>query len=356
MAEQGAQERTEQATPKKLEKARGEGQVSKSTELNSVAVLFAAVLAIWAFGETSMEQLGDLMRLVWVRAPEIDVVEIATRKGAIAGFGFLGLVAGPYMVVLLLAGLGVNIAQVGFVVSGKSIQPKLDKLNPIKGFGRFVNKRAMMDLFKSLAKIGLMGGIGVWTVRGFLGYAPSLANSDLHHLLTLTSELIGTLVIRILVALVILAILDFAFQRHQLAQDLKMTRQEIKDEMKETEGDPHLKSRIRRIQQEMSRRRMMKAVPDADVVVTNPTHYAVALKYDAPNCPAPIVVAKGVDLLALRIREIAEEAGVPIVEDQATARALYSTAEVGESIPRDLYGTVAEILALVYRRQKAARS
>ncbi len=353
MAEASAQERTEQATPRRREKARSEGQVAKSTELNSVAVLLAAVLALWAFGGVALQRLANLMLTVWQRAGDVDVVEIANRKGAFAGFGYVATVAGPFFVVLLLAGVAVNLAQVGFLASSKAIQPKLSKINPIKGFGRFFSKRSSMELLKSLAKVGIMGGIGVWTVSDYIGFAPSLANSDLHHLLLLTVTLVTTLVLRVLAALIVLAVLDYTFQKWQLSQDLKMTRQEVKDEMKETEGDPQMKSRIRRIQQEMSRRRMMKAVPNADVVVTNPTHYAVALKYDAPQSAAPVVVAKGADLLALKIREIAEQASVPIVEDAVTARALYATTEIGEQIPRELYGAVAEILALVYRRKKA---
>lgn len=356
MAETSGQERTEQATPRKVQKARQEGQIARSNELSSVAVLVAAAFAFWAFGETTLNLLGVFMRTVWARAFEIEASQVASRNGALAGFGYLGLIVGPYMLVLALTGVAINVAQVGFALSPKALKPKLEKLNVFKGLKRLVSRRSGMELIKSVGKISILAALGYWTLSERLVDLPPLAQSGLSAFLQLAWELAATLFVRVIIALLLLACLDYAFQRWQTAQDLKMTKQEVKDEMKETDGDSQVRGRIRRLQQEMSRRRMMKAVPEADVVVTNPTHYAVALKYKGANSPAPLVVAKGADLLAKRIREIASAAGVPIVEDKPTAQALYNLTEVGDFIPQELFGAVAEILALVYRRRRAAGS
>jgi flagellar biosynthetic protein FlhB len=355
MAEQGAQERTEQATPRKQQKARQEGQIAQSPEIGSVAVLGAAAFAFWVFGQMTANTLTALMHTVWIRAFEIDLAEIANRNGAILALALVARLAGPYMATFALVGLAASVAQVGWNISGKALQPKLEKLDLIKGAGRLVSKRAGMELLKSIAKIAILAGIGYWTISERLAALPPAANASLGLFLRLTWDLISTLFLRVLTALLLLAIIDYAFQRWQTADDLKMTRQEIRDEMKETDGDPQVKGRIRRLQQEMARRRMLQAVPDADVVVANPTHFAVALKYAGGDEPAPRVVAKGADLVAQRIKEIASDAGVPVIEDPPTARALYRLTDIGAFIPQELYGAVAEILALVYRRRQASR-
>ncbi len=355
MAEQSAQERTEQATPRKVEKARQEGQVAQSPEVGSVAVLGAAAFAFWAFRQMTGDTLMALMQTVWIRAFEIDLTELANRNSAVLAFALMAKVAGPYMVTFALVGLAASVAQVGWHVSGKALQPKLEKLDIIKGMSRLVSKRSAMELLKSVAKIAILASVGYWTIAGRLSALPASADASLGLFLFLAWDLVSTLFLRVLVALLLLAILDYAFQRWQTAEDLKMTRQEVRDEMKETDGDPHVKSRIRRLQQEMARRRMLQAVPEADVVVTNPTHFAVALKYAGGSDPAPRVVAKGADLIAHRIKEVANEAGVPVIEDPPTARALYRLSDIGSFIPQELYGAVAEILALVYRRKQAAR-
>jgi flagellar biosynthetic protein FlhB len=308
---QGAdQERTEDATPKKREEARQKGQVAKSQEVSSVAVLFAVLVVFYFLGGYMVKELLGLMQ--W-------------------------------------SCLVANYSQIGFVLSAYPITPRLSKLDPVQGAKRLVSKRSLVELFKSIMKILMIGAIATLTIRGEVHQIPSLIDLDAGGILITIAKVSLKIVFWTACALVLLAICDYVFQRLTFEKELRMTKQEVKDEFKQREGDPLVKSRVRQIQREMARRRMMEAVPKADVVVTNPTEIAVALEYRSGLMSAPRVTAKGARLIAQRIKEIALKYQVPVVEDKPLAQVLYKTVEVEREIPSTLYKAVAEVLAYVYR-------
>jgi flagellar biosynthetic protein FlhB len=353
MAEETAGERTEKATPRKREKARDKGQVARSQEVNSFFVLLAgAVMLVGSAGHMLaqlQEQTGYLLGQAHFLAP-------STLHGLhylLTGCGraFLWTLA-PLAGFILLAALAGNLLQVGLHLTPAALAFQWKRLDPISGAKRFFQKRALFDLLKNVLKVGMISLLGWAVIRSLL---PELIGTSLLPLPLILDfgrasylKLMGVL----LGFLALLAALDWVFQKQQHESELKMSRQELKQEHKEFEGDPQIKARVRALQYEASRRRMLAAVPKADVVITNPTHYAVALKYE-PGTGAPVVVAKGADLLAARIRDVARQARVPVVENKAVARALYAMVDVGRAIPESLYQVVAEILAYVYRLRKA---
>lgn len=349
------QERTERATPRKREEARKKGQVARSREVVSAAVLTGCVICFYFQSSGALERMMNLMRSAFRRS--VSVTLSTDTVPALFGQTVLEMLIllAPLFLTVVLAGLAANAFQVGFQVSAESMTPDLSKINPLEGFKRLFSLQSVMELVKSVMKLAIVGFVAFLAVR-----------SELPHLLPLMDQsvpaivrFLGRVSFRILgttcVILAVLAVLDYAYQRWEHERGLRMSRQEIKDEAKETEGDPLIRSRIRRIQQEMARRRMMAAVPKADVVITNPTHLAVALRYDPENMAAPTVVAKGKGFLAATIREVAERHGVPVIENKPVAQVLYKMVEVSGSIPENLYRAVAEILAFVYRlRENAA--
>ena len=257
----------------------------------------------------------------------------------------------PIMFAVLLTGLAINFYQVGLNLNTEAIGFKLDKLNPINGFGRIFSKRSLVELVKSLFKIAIIGFFLYRSLKEELPYMPQFIYYDLGTSLEELSKILFAMVFQVIAVILILAVLDYAYQKWQTTQDLKMTKQEVKDEMKQSEGDPQIKGKIRQKQRQMAMARMMQEVPKADVIITNPTHYAVALSYEQ-GMTAPLVVAKGQDLVAQKIKRIAKEHDVPIVENKPLARALYASVEVGDAVPENLYQAVAEVLAYVYRLKK----
>jgi flagellar biosynthetic protein FlhB len=239
--------------------------------------------------------------------------------------------------------------QVGFIFSGESITPKLSKIDPIKGFGRLFSKQAFMEFAKSLLKLTIVGGIAFLTVKDEMKNFGLLGDMELNSIFIYILKIFFKIFIRCSLAMIILVVIDYVFQRWEFENRIKMTKQEIKDEFKKSEGDPLIKSRIKSIQMEMARKRMMQDVPEADVVITNPTHLAVALKYDSSTMKAPKLVAKGSRKIAEKIKNIASEHNIPILENKELARNLFSLVEVGQEIPPALYQTVAEVLAYIYR-------
>ncbi|WP_297056954.1 flagellar biosynthesis protein FlhB [Thermosulfurimonas sp.] len=348
MPEEPLQERTEEPTPRRREEARKRGQVARSRELASVAVLGSSVLAFALSGtfmyyqiRTALEFfLGNLFR-------PFDFPEgmLAIRKA----FYFSALGVAPFFLLLTIAAFLAHFVQTGGVAAWEVLSPKAERINPVEGFKRLFSIPALVELVKSVAKIVIISTVAYLVIRHRLGDLLALTGEDLHTLAVELYFLSRDLVLKLLIALVVLAILDFFFQRWDLERKLRMTREELKEELKQTEGDPLVRSRIRQLQREMARRRMMAEVPRADVVITNPEHLAVALRYQLGEMPAPQVVAKGRGYLAEKIKELAREAGVPVVEDPPLARLLYQRVEVGDYIPEDLYQAVAEVLAFVYR-------
>jgi len=350
MAEQPAGDRTEQATPERHRKAREEGQVARSAEVNSVAVLGVAFAALIA----AVGYMGDQLRAVGVHyLSEAGVRRIDSTTDAMATLlaaGEKGMLAlAPVALAVLFVGTGVAYAQVGWNWSPKAYSFRLEKLNPLEGLkNRFFSKTTWFELAKNLIKVTVLGGIAFLAIQDMIPRLVGLSKLALVEGWAEAVRILAELLFRMLGALLVLALIDFWWQRHRHAEQLKMTKDEVKREMKDQEGDPKLKARVRSLMLEQMKRRMLDEVKSADVVVTNPTHYSVALRYRASE-GAPKVVAKGRGHLALRIREIAREHRVPILENPPLARALYRTAEVDSFVPIDLYESVAQVLAAVYR-------
>jgi flagellar biosynthesis protein FlhB len=353
MSQETGQERTEEATAKRLEDAREKGQVPRSKELNSMALLLAAAGGFLILGEGMLDELGELLRhgLAIEQARNLDkaaVMEVLTGT-VLHSMIIIAPLLLWLMVVVIMTPLGLG----GWSFSTKAISFKLEKLDPIKGLGRMFALRGLMELLKVLAKFALVAAISGSILWSLIGELLGLADEPLHAALAHVAKLCSWSFLASSCALIIIAAIDVPFQLWQHNKQLKMTKQEVKDESKETDGRPEVKGRIRAMQQEMSRRRMMEAVPNADVVITNPTHYAVALRYDNFNMRAPVVVAKGADLIAAQIRNVASQHDVTIVSAPPLARALYASTDIDREIPGELYVAVATVLAYVYQLKAA---
>lgn len=342
--------KTEPATPRRREEARKKGQVAKSQELNTALVLLGMAGLLVIGGPWSLGRMANFVR--------------KTLEGGLAGVEFspAGMqalqgravicilsVAGPVMGLALVLGLLGQLLQVGFNVTAEPLKPQLARLNPVEGAKRIFSKRALVELGKACLKIGIVTYVAYMAVRGDIRRLPSLPWMEPVQAAALANGLVGKIGLWIGVCLLAVAAMDYLYQRWEYEESIKMSVQDIRDELKQTEGDPQIRSAIRARQRQLAQSRMMQAVPTADVVITNPTHVAVALKYDAKSMVAPIVIAKGAGFIAARIREIATENDVPIVENPPLARTLYDAVRVGREIPVDLYQAVAEVLAYVYR-------
>jgi flagellar biosynthesis protein FlhB len=350
MAEAPGQERTERATGKRRMEARKRGQVALSREIPS-ALTLVTVLGVFYFAGARV--LDDLMRIFSGFFGQLHTARLRTISdaGALAADLFQSclLLLIPMVLPLLLAGLAGNLLQIGFEIHAEPLAPKLSKLNPLAGLKRICSLRGLVELAKSIVKIGFIGAIAWSVVSGYRAEFPTLVRRDLGGIWEFTHTAAFWILFYVGLAMIVLAVLDYAYQRWQHEQSLKMTKQEVKDERKQTEGDPQIKARIRSLQRQAAYHRMIAEIPQADVVITNPTHLAVALRFDPAEMAAPRVVAKGADHIAARIREIAREHGVPLVENPPLAQALYKVADPGDTIPVDLYRAVAEVLAYVYR-------
>ncbi|MGD9733532.1 MAG: flagellar biosynthesis protein FlhB [Desulfamplus sp.] len=349
MAEGPGGEKTEDASERKLTKAREQGQVGKSMELPSVFVLLAGVVALRMFApmiyKNCLAILDDTLRFEAVPLmTDSEVINLFFRYSEIM---FLMLI--PILAAVFFAAAASNLFQVGFHISWEAIQPKFSKINPLSGFTRLFSPKSLVELVKSILKLVIVFLIAWSAVHGEIDNVIRLYDHSISFILLYIMDLSFTIVIRILLVMMLLAILDFAYQKWQFLQDQKMTKQEVKEEFKQTEGDPQIKSKIRQIQAQAARQRMMAEVPKADVIVTNPTRLAVAVKYDGAEMDAPMVTAKGSGAVAANIRRIAEDAGVPLVENKELARNLYSMVDIGQTVPPDLFQAVAEVLAYVYK-------
>ena len=343
-------EKTEPATPKRREDARRKGNVAQSRELPSVAVLATALLGGGSFlGLRLVDAVAGPARAAWGGAalpPEslADFHAVWLRHLAAVAGGAL-----PVMALLAASALLVQLAQVGPLLSVEALQPKAERLDPIQGFKRLVNLDRLVELAKAAVKIAVVGGLAWWLVSAEVHSLLGLSATSLGGSLGVAGTLARRVALVVLGALAVMAAFDFVYQRWRWEQRLKMSKQEVRDELKQREGNPQIRSRFRSRQLELTRQRMIASVAEADVVVTNPTRYAVALRYARGEMSAPRVLAKGRGHVARRIREQAEEAGVPVVENPPLARALHRTAEVGRDIPEALFQAVAEVLAYVYR-------
>ncbi|MCE5264236.1 MAG: flagellar biosynthesis protein FlhB [Deltaproteobacteria bacterium] len=353
MAEENDQERTEQATSKRRQDAREKGQVAKSRELASVAVLGACLVYFYFNASDLAARLMALMRTSF-RSSGQTTVSTDTIQPLLTDLLYqtFALLA-PFLLVAVIAGLMINILQVGILFSAEAITPKYSKIDPFKGLQRLFSMRSFVELIKSILKMAVIGFVAYLTISGESSKLLPLMDLGARDILSYLGKISFKILLSTCCVLIILAILDYGYQKWEHEKSLKMSMKEIKDENKETEGDPLIKGRIKKLQREMARRRMMAAVPKADVVITNPTHYAVAIRYEPETMNAPCVVAKGADFLAQKIKEVARNSGVPIVENKLVAQVLYKVTPVEHAIPENLYKAIAEILAQIYSlRQK----
>lgn len=349
MAEENKdQEKTEQATPKRRQDAREKGQVAKSRELASVAVLGACLIYFY-FGASAMaNRMMDLMKLYFRQSGQLSI-SIDSLRFFLFDLAFqISTLLIPFLLVAFIAGFVVNILQVGFLFSSEAITPKFSKIDPIKGLQRLISLRSLVEFFKAILKIAIVGIVAYLTIKDESRMIVPLIDLNTTDIISYIGKVSFKILYTTCLILVILAILDYAYQKWEHERSLKMSKQEIKEENKQTEGDPLIKGRIKRLQREIARKRMMAAVPKADVVITNPTHFAVAIRYEPETMNAPRVIAKGAGFIAEKIKEIARNSGVPIVENKAVAQVLYKMVTVEQTIPENLYKAIAEILAYVY--------
>jgi len=354
MAE-SAQEKTEEPTPRRLQEARDEGNVARSMDLTAAFSLLAAVLLLYAFGGHVFRGLINTMHDSLGGGGDINTVSTDTLELTIARvFRSAVDVIAPLILGITGVALLATVAQVGFLVTTKPLEPNLNKLNPIKGAGNLFNARAGIRLIMSLAKVAVLTLVAFIVIERDLPKILLLAHLEPGAMFQAASGLVFDLALKLAILLLVLGVIDYLFQKQQRTRDLRMSKQDVKEEMKRMEGDPMVKQRRSRVAKQLTMQRTAAAVPQADVVVTNPTHYAIALKYDSQKMAAPRVVAKGADFMAYRIRQIAIAHGVPLVERKELARAMYASVEVGDEVPPEFYNAVAEILAYVYRLSGAA--
>jgi flagellar biosynthesis protein FlhB len=349
MAEESDLEKTEPASPRRIEKAREEGQVPQSRELMAFLVMAAGAGALWALSSWFVRGGEEVMRmgLVFDRQDAFDTQAIGVNLLAL-GTSALGTLA-PFFLVTMVAVLLTPVLLGGFVFSPKALTLKFERLDPLKGVKRMFSWQSIAEMVKGVLKALLLGGIVFWVVLNERDNLFALLGQPLETALPSFGRMILYAFIGFVAGLAVIALIDVPFQLWRYYAGLRMTREELRQELKELEGDPQLKARIRSQQREIARRRMMSEVPKADVVVTNPTHFAVALKYDNAKMGAPLVVAKGMNLVAQKIRDLAAESKVPVIELPPLARALHRHVEVGAAIPATLYTAVAEVMAYIYQ-------
>ncbi len=350
MPEEREQERTEPATPKRRKEARKKGQVAQSKEIPCTLILFSALGFFFFSGSYCVWNIARFMTCFLQDIGTKSELQFSSIYSVMVNTGLqVSKMVIPFMVAVSAAGLIGNVLQIGFFATGEPLSPKLYRLNPLKGMERLLSLRSLAEVVKAVLKIFLIGIITFLTLKNKILSMPDLTQMNVKGILSFWGSVSFRLTLNVCLFLTALAAADYIFQRWQYEKNLRMTKQEVKDELKQREGDPLIKARIRKVQMEMARRRMMEAVKDSDVVITNPTRLAVALKYDPQDMVAPKVVAKGAGFVAEKIREVARKNGVAIVENKALAQAIYKAVEIGSHIPVNLYQAVAEVLAYVYR-------
>ena len=347
MSAESGQEKTERATAKRREDFRKKGQVAQSREVNTAVIMTGAVILWFFYAPAFWNGLHEIIAGIWGRSGEYAVSAGSVTALLKVLVVKIGLLLAPLLLLTLVLGMAASVMQIGWLFTTKPMEPDLTKLNPITGMKKFVSKRMWVELLKSLLKVSVVGYVAYRTVAGEFENAMYLVDMELSETLLFLGRVSFLILLKTCGVLIVLAIFDYSFTHWEMEEKMKMTKQEVKEEHKQTEGDPHIKAKIRSVQMAMARKRMMAEVPKADVVVTNPTHFSVALAYERGNMSAPRVVAKGADLVAFKIREIARENNVPLVENVPVARSLYQV-EIGQEIPEDMFRAVAEILAYVY--------
>jgi flagellar biosynthetic protein FlhB len=357
MAEENeeGQEKTEDPTPRRIEKAKEEGQVARSKELNTAALLIIGTGGLLVFGTQIGKTMTDIMKSSFVipREAIFDTNQMGLHLYRVAVDGGLAIL--PLLVTLFIAGIAGSIALGGWLISGKAIAPKFSRMSPLKGLKRMFSMKSLVELVKAVAKVSLVLFFAIILLRvqtdallkiGDQATIPAMINS---------ADIIGWTFFLLSCTMIIIAMLDVPFQIYDHTKNLRMTKQELKDEFKDTEGKPEVKGRIRQLQREISQRRMMQDVPEADVVITNPTHFSVALRYKPEKDAAPILLAKGADEVAMKIREIARKNDIEVVSAPPLARSVYYHTEIGDEVPSGLYMAVAQVLAYVFQIKQFKR-
>jgi flagellar biosynthetic protein FlhB len=342
------EEKTEDPTPKKIQKAREEGNVPKSVETAGFIVLFLALLVLFFYVKYIIFYFEDFFKYFYSFIG-IEITKNLVFNIIIKVAFYFFILMFPIFLVVIIAGIVANVSQFGFLFTTKVLKPKFEKLNPIKGLKNLFSLKKIVEGVKTTLKVFIAFLVGFEIFLSFFPQMPKLELMDFFNQIRWLESKIVLIVLSMLAVFFVFAVIDFVYQRYTYKKSLRMSKQEIKDEYKQSEGNPEVKAKIRRKMMEIMKQRMLAEVPKADVVITNPTHYAVALRYDKTKDEAPRVIAKGVDNMAIKIKEIAREAGVMIVENPPLARELYKLVEVDEIIPPKLYKAVAEILAYVYK-------
>jgi len=352
MAEDSGQERTEEPTDKKISESRKKGQVARSKDLGTTFVLIFSAIALLMYGPAIAKGLYNIMGrgLTLNRNETYDTTKMFSVWGEM--FSELFFPMAMFVFIITIAGIVGNTLLGGFNFSWEAAAPKASKMSPIKGIKRMLGPQAAIELLKAILKFVLVAGFAILLIQMFFYEILHLSIEQIPSSIIHALEILAWMFLALSCTMIIISAIDAPYQSYNHHKQLKMTLQEVKDEYKNSEGDPQIKARIRRTQREMSQRRMMQDVPDADVVVTNPTHYSVALKYDTEKAGAPIVLAKGVDELAMQIRKVAKGNEVPIVESPILTRSLYHTTEVGDQIPDQLFTAVAQVLAYVFQLKR----
>ncbi|WCK52882.1 flagellar biosynthesis protein FlhB [Aneurinibacillus sp. Ricciae_BoGa-3] len=344
-----AGEKTEKATPKRRQKARSEGQVAKSQEVAAALILLAIFLLFLILGKSMGQRMFYLFQNMFSHYLLFELTQDSVKKLTLDMAYQGAMIAGPVLLVGVIVALAASYAQVGTLFTTEPLKFKLDRLDPIKGTKRLFSLQAVVTLIKSLLKVGSVGLVAWFVIWGAKGDLLTLATKSIGDMITVMARLTLELGFAIGLLLLILAMFDYFFQKYEYEKNLKMSKQDIKDEYKMSEGDPQIKGKIKQRQREMAMRRMMQEVPKADVVITNPTHFAIAIQYKPEERQAPVVIAKGQDFVALKIKDAAKQHGVITMENKPLARTLYANVEINQEIPEDLFQAVAEILAYVYR-------
>jgi flagellar biosynthetic protein FlhB len=349
------EDKTEDPTDKRLEDARGRGEVASAPEMKHAAIFVAALVVMGGLGTWTIQGMSGLFARLWGSAEDFRMEPLGAHDFATGLFGAIGSLLAPIMAAMFGFALLGGLLQGRPMLSWSRIAPKWSKLNPVTGFTRMFGKQSLVEFVKTLAKLCLVGGIAATIAWPHASGIERLVGADLTAIGAASSDIVDAMLQPIAMLVGALALFDLVWQRHAFLKKMRMTKQEIKDEFKESEGDPKIKGKIRQLQMQRAKGRMMANVPKASVVITNPTHFAVALQYDHGAMNAPVVVAKGVDNVALKIREIAGAHGIPLVENRPLARALYASAELDRPIPVEHYAAVAEVISYVLKIAKARR-
>jgi flagellar biosynthetic protein FlhB len=345
-------ERTEEATQARRDDFRKRGQVANTRELGSVLMLLTSAGTLWFLGRFFLAQMSEII----TQSLGPFLIEAARRGDYVPATLFVtkkaGLIVAPLVGILSVMGVASSVLQQGFIQNEEALQLSFDKMNPVEGFKKLLSLKAVMEGFKAVLKIVMVGSVVYVLIKDHMAKIPSLVNLSIPQLVAFAGDLTVRVLGGVGVFMGVIAAADYFFQRWQLEKQMRMTKQEIKEEHKSREGDPMIKARIRRIQREMANKRMMTDIPKADVIITNPTHIACAIQYDPKSMAAPRLIAKGAGHVAERIKALAREHNIPVMENKPLARAMFKSLKVGHTIPRELFTAIAQVLSYVYKLKK----